>query len=447
MRSIYTLLRNFLHRLRSPAAHRWHLSLHEASPKRGIYYGWYIVGASFLILFFNSGLMYSFGVVFKPIAAEFGWGRGLVSLAFLINMTVFALSISAVGRVYDRFGPKWVILICTMFVSLGLFLTSLMTSLWQFFLFYGVLVAIGFGGTSIPIIGAMTSKWFVERRGLAVSLAVAGYSLGQFVLVPVFAFCALRYGWRLSYMLMGLVTLTVNVLLALLVIKEGRPQAFGITVPRLITSFETQKGEHQSAPLVPTGDMNLSQALRTRSYWLFMIVMFVCGSHDFFVTTHLIPFATDHGVSAVTASNMLAWYGLMGLAGILISGPVADRIGVKVPVALTFMLRVLIFLLILKYTNVRSIYTFALATGFTALITAPLNPVLIVRLYGLSHVGLLAGVITTVHHLGGGCWAFAGGLIFDYTGGYRSIFMLSVATSALAVLCTVLIREKRRSAE
>ena len=414
------------------------MSLNGTSRKQGIYYGWYIVGASFLILFFNSGLMYSFGVVFKPIAAEFGWGRGLVSLAFLINMTVFALSISAVGKVYDRSGPKWVILICTMFVSIGLFLSSLMTSLWQFFLFYGVFVAIGFGGTSIPIIGAMTSKWFVARRGLAVSLAVAGYSLGQFVLVPVFTFFTLRYGWRLSFMLMGLVTLVVNVLLALLVIKEGKPQTSEITSPGLSA---------QSVPFIPIKDMNLSQALRTRSYWLFMIVMFVCGSHDFFVTTHLIPFATDHGVSAVTASNMLAWYGLMGLAGILISGPVADLIGVKIPVVLTFVLRVFIFLLILNYTNVRSIYTFALASGFTALITAPLNPILIVRLYGLSHVGLLAGVITTVHHLGGGCWAFAGGMVFDYTGGYRSIFILSVATSVLAVLCMALIREKRHSVE
>ncbi len=314
-----------------------------------MYYGWYIVGASFLILFFNSGLMYSFGVVFKPIAAEFGWGRGVISLAFSINMVVFALSISAVGKVYDRYGPKWVIVICTMFVSIGLFLTAMMTSLWQFFLFYGVLVAIGFGGTSIPIIGAMISKWFIERRGLAVSLAVAGYSLGQFVLVPVFAFLELHYGWRFSYMLMGLVTLVVNLLLALLVIKDGAPALAGISSKAL--HAEERGGSQQAAGIDPLRDMNLSQALRTRSYWLFMIVMFVCGSHDFLVTTHLIPFATDQGISAVTASNMLAWYGLMGLAGILIAGPVADRVGVKIPVALTFLLRVLIFLMILKYTS------------------------------------------------------------------------------------------------
>ncbi|HME43703.1 MAG TPA: MFS transporter, partial [Syntrophorhabdales bacterium] len=419
------------------------MSLYGTSREKGVYYGWYIVGASFLILFLNSGVVFSFGVVFKPIAAEFGWGRGPVSLAFFINMIVFALSTSAVGKLYDHYGPKWVILICSSFVTIGLFLTSLMTSLWQFFLFYGVLVAIGFGGTSIPLIGAMTSKWFVERRGLAVSLAIAGFSMGQFVLVPAFSFLALRYGWRLSYVVMGLITLVVNIPLALLIIKQGKPQAFGITPPGLEHDKvlqETDKGENQSAPFTPVKDMNLSQALRTRSYWLFMIVMFICGSHDFFITTHLIPFATDHGVSPATASNMLAWFGLMGLAGILIAGPVADLIGVKIPIILTFALRVAIFLLILRRTDVTSIYTFALAAGFTVLITAPLNPPLMVRLFGLSHVGLLAGVITTVHHLGGGFWAFAGGMIFDYTGGYTSVFVLSVATSALAVLCMALIK-------
>jgi sugar phosphate permease len=111
--------------------------------------------------------------------------------------------------------------------------------------------------------------------------------MGQFVLVPAFSFLALRYGWRLSYVIMGLITLVVNIPLALLIIKQGKPQAFGITPPGLGDKQgtrdlkETEKGKNQSAPFVPVKDMNLSQALRTRSYWLFMIVMFICGSHDF----------------------------------------------------------------------------------------------------------------------------------------------------------------------
>jgi predicted MFS family arabinose efflux permease len=178
-----------------------------------------------------------------------------------------------------------------------------------------------------------------------------------------------------------------------------------------------------------------------------MIVMFICGSHDFLITTHLIPFATDHGVSAITASNMLAWFGLMGLPGVLVAGPIADKVGVKLTVALDFLLRVFIFLLILKYTDEGSIYTFALAGGFLALLVAPLTPLLISNLYGLSQLGLLSGVITTAHHCGGGFWAFAGGVIFDYTGGYSFAFALSAAMAALAALCMMFVKEKRHSAE
>ena len=412
-----------------------------------IFYGWYIVAASFLILFFNSGAMLTFGVVFKPIIAEFGWGRGPVSFVFFMNMIVFALTMAVAGRMYDRHGPKWVILVCTTFVSVGLILTSFITDFWQFLLSYGIIVAIGFGGTSISIVTAMTSTWFVKRRGLAVSLAVAGFSLGQFVIVPVFAALASRYGWRPSYAVMGIVVFVVNLVLAVFVIKGGNPSALGKTPlgSGHGTNAGTRQGEAPSS--APVRDLRLGDALRTPSYWLFLTVMFVCGSLDFLVTTHIVPFATDKGVSVTTASNMLAWFGLLGLPGLLIAGPIADRIGVKTPVALTFLLRVFVFILILMCTNETSIYIFAMGMGFTALVTAALNPVLIGKLYGMSHLGVLTGVITTVHHFGGGFWTLAGGMIFDYTGGYTAIFLLSAGLAALAVVCAVLIKEKRHIPE
>jgi len=183
--------------------------------------------------------------------------------------------------------------------------------------------------------------------------------------------------------------------------------------------------------------------MHTRSFWLFLIVMFICGSGDFLVSTHLIPFLTDHGVSSITAGNMFAWFGLMSLAGILAAGPVSDLIGNKIPIVFTFVLRFLLFLLILKYQNLGSFYGFALAFGFTVLITAPLTPTLIGRLYGFTHLGLMAGFITTVHHLGGGFWAYLGGVVFDQTGSYRLAFILSAIMAIVAVLCTLFIVERR----
>jgi len=413
------------------------------SPQGNLFYGWYVLASSFIILFFNSGARVSFGVMFKPMIAEFGWNRSSLSLAFFLNMTFYALSLTIAGRFYDRYGPKWVIIISTIFLSAGFTLISLVDSLWQLFVYYGILAAIGLGGTSVTLIAALMSKWFEKWRGLAISLALSGNSLGQFALVPLFTIFTLRYGWRTAYFCIALIMFVVNIILALLVVK-GDPEDLGI---RPFGDGEKTNREEAQTPLVESSqDLDLREAMRTRSFWLFLIVMFVCGSGDFLVSIHLIPFVTDYGISPITAGNMLAWFGLMSLAGIMIAGPASDLIGNKIPIALTFLLRVLLFLLIIKYQNLASFYIFAFGFGFTYLITAPLTPALIGRLYGISHIGLISGLITTVHHLGGGFWAYMGGLIFDQTGGYQLAFILSAMMAVVAVFCSILIVERRHQA-
>lgn len=406
------------------------------------FYGWYVLSASFAILFFSSGARYSFGVMFKPMITEFGWDRGSISLAFFLNMTLYALSIAVVGRFYDHYGPKWVLVISTIFLSAGYTMISVIDSLWQFLIAYGIIAAIGLGGPSVTLMAAVTSKWFKKWRGLAISLALSGNSLGQFVLIPLFTIFVSRYGWRSSYFYIGLIMLVVNITLAFLVIK-GDPDDLGQRPFGYQSQEETEEeGERTSSGEAPR-DLSLSEAMHTRSFWLFLITMFICGSGDFLVTTHLIPLVTDHGISPITAGNILAWLGLMSLAGILVVGPASDLIGNKIPIALTFLLRFMLFLLILKHQNLASFYVFALAFGFTLLITAPLNATLMGRLYGFSHVGLITGFITTIHHLGGGFWAYMGGLTFDRTGSYRLAFILSAIMALVAVVSTMLITERR----
>jgi predicted MFS family arabinose efflux permease len=183
--------------------------------------------------------------------------------------------------------------------------------------------------------------------------------------------------------------------------------------------------------------------MKTTSFWLFVLVMFVCGSGDFMVTTHLVPLVTDHGVSTTTGGHMLAWFGLLSLGGILVAGPASDWIGDKIPIALTFVMRVALFLLVLKYQGLVPFYVFSLAFGFTFLVTAPLTPTLAGRLYGFSHVGVISGFITTIHHFGGGLWAYVAGVIFDRTGTYDDAFVISAIMALIAIVCAIFIREVR----
>jgi MFS family permease len=407
-----------------------------------MFYGWYVLSASFLILFLSSGARFTIGVMIKPMIAEFGWSRSAISFAVFLNMAVYAVSVIVAGKLYDRYGPKWVIVISTILFSSGTALMSAMTSLWQFLALYGFLSAAGLGGTTVPLFAALMSKWFEKRRGLAISLGLSGNCLGQFALVPLFTYMLVEYGWRLCNLSIGLISFVVNIALAFLVIK-GDPETFGLE-PYGHTQIEQGTRNEGSDPREKQlRDLGLGEAMKTYSFWLFVVVMFVCGSGDFMVTTHLVPLVTDHGISTTTGGHMLAWFGLLSLGGILVAGPASDLIGDKIPIALTFVLRVLLFLLVLKYQGLVAFYVFSLAFGFTFLVTAPLTPTLAGRLYGFSHVGVISGFITTIHHFGGGLWAYFAGVIFDHTGSYDLVFSLSAIMAFVAVVCALLIKQVR----
>ena len=406
-----------------------------------IHYGWYILAASFAFLFFQSGARYAFGVMFKPMITQLGWTRASISSAFFLNMAIFAITLSVSGKIYDRYGPRWVIFISTILLSAGFICIAFIQSLWEFYLYYGILAALGMGGSAVPLIGALMSKWFEKRRGLAISLALSGNCLGHFALVPLFTAFVLKFGWRTTHILIGAIILLVNFTIVLLVIK-GDPEDYGLK-PYGQENQAGADGANASDPMPPPHDLTLTQSMGTVSFWLILIAMFVCGSGDFLIIAHFIPLVTDHGISATIAGHMMAWFGLLSMGGILVAGPLSDLIGNKIPFALSFALRALLFLMILKYQTLLSFYIFAVLFGFTFLISAPLITTMAGRLFGFAHIGLITGFITTIHHLGGGFWAYVGGLIFDSTGSYRMVFVFSTVLAAIATVCGILVKEKR----
>ena len=409
-----------------------------------IFYGWYILTACFFLLFFQAGARFSFGIMFKPMMTQLGWDRASISLVFFLNMIIFALTLSIAGKLYDRWGPKWVILVSTLFLSVGYGSISFISTLWEFHLYYGILAAIGMGGASVPLIAAMISKWFEHNRGLVISLTLSGNCIGQFVLVPVFSDLVLEFGWRTSCIIIALCIFVVNTTLALFVIKSEpghlEPKNYCRQEP---TGNQIIDGSEIS---IPARDLNLKEAMKTTPFWLYLVVMFVCGGGDFLVTAHLVPMVTDLNISPSIAANMLAWFGLLSMGGILIAGPVSDRIGNKIPIALCFVLRLMLLVLILSHQNIYTFYIFAAMFGFTFLITAPLTTTLVGKLYGFSHIGLISGFITMIHHMGGGLWVYIGGWSFDITGSYQWSFYVSAVMAGIALICTLMIKEGRYSA-
>ena len=187
---------------------------------------------------------------------------------------------------------------------------------------------------------------------------------------------------------------------------------------------------------------SLRGAFASRQLWLLMAVYAVCGFQDFFVATHVVAFAEDQGVGALLAGNMLALMGLLGLMGVMASGFLADAFAAARPTALCFALRVAIFAGIIYFQSTLGILVFALAYGFTFLITAPLTVVFAGNIFGTARLGAISGVISMVHQVAGGLGAFVGAFIFDQRGSYDGAFVLMFLLSFLALASTALVRER-----
>ncbi len=398
-------------------------------------YSWAILAVGFSILFFSGGSRFAFGLMLKPMSEELGVSRSTLSLAVTMFMVVSAVAMPFVGRLLDRWSMRGTIAIAAVAGAAGLMLMGQVQSPWQVFLVYGVVYALGNSGASIVPVVVMVSQWFVERRGIANSVAISGNAIGQLVIIGALTSALGAIGWRASYTILGAVNLAVVLPLALLAIKPPPP-----AVP---------DEAEDAPPTIRTGEpapepVALRRAFATREFVLLTLVYTICGIQDFFVATHIVAFAQDQGVGDVLAGNLLAWMGLLGLAGILVAGLLADAFGASRPTVLCFVLRIVAFALILTLQSTPAILVFGLLYGFTFLITAPLTVVFLGNIFGQSRLGALTGTISMTHQIAGGLGALAGGWIYDQTGSYNAAFILMLALSLAATALTLAVRERPR---
>ncbi len=397
-------------------------------------YRWHILAASFLILVIDGGVRFSFGVLIKPLVSEFSWERGAITLAYTLNMLVFACCQPLAGKLLDRFGPKRLFTASALVTSAGLVLTSQTMSLWHLYWSYGVVVAAGISGISIAVVASVLSRWFTQLRVFMSGVAISGTALGQFLFIPLIALLLEKFGWRWTWTSLGILLSLVVVPVSLLVIKsnpaENEPAPAGAA----------EKFPRDLSPSV-------SAVLTSRNFLLVGASYFVCGFQDFLFVTQMIPFATDQGLSTQEASNLQGLAGLLSIPGLLIFAAVSEKLGRKIPLFLTFVPRLVCFALLIFFDGRFWIYASALLFGITLLGLAPLGAALVGELYGFKHIGTLTGVIFWVHHLGGALGAYMGGFTYDLTRSYSMAFSLAMILALVALLTSVSIRAQRRSSD
>ncbi|MQG15347.1 MAG: MFS transporter [SAR202 cluster bacterium] len=393
---------------------------------------WVVLGTGFIVLFFNAGILSAFGLILPDMSEDTGWSRSSLSLAVTVFMIVSAIAMPIVGRISDRYDIRLILATGTIIVAFGTGLIWFIEDFWQLVVLYGVIFAIGHAASSIPPISILVSRWWPKSPGLANSVAIAGMGLGPFVIVTILT-VLLFIGWRNIYAIIGI----VNVVLVLPIVL-----LFAKSQPSDITDHNEQTmSQKDTIPVVETAGatgFKLATILGTSKHmWLLLLVFGICGFQDFFVNTHLVAFANDNEIGKALSGFILALMGLMGLPGVIICGYITDRFGPAIPTLICFLIRTVIFVIIIYYQNTSTIVVFSLFYGSTFLITAPLVAIYAKQVFGSKLMGLTGGIIIMIHQLLGGLGAVLGAVVFDNLGSYDLAFIVSLATSIVAIVISL----------
>ena len=388
----------------------------------------FLLAVCFLVLFFNGGARFAIGLLLHPMAHDLQWSRSTLSLNVTVFMVLSACALPLVGRLVDRFGAGAVLGTAVLVSALGLAAMSFMERPWEALLLYGVVFALGSAGTSVTPIGVLLSRWYPHRMGMANSIAISGMGMGQLLVIAVLAAQLTAFGWRGSFLALGVATLVCVLPLVVAAGRSERPAPASARSP--------------GPPVPPAAGGRagtLREALASNRLRLLLVIYAVCGFQDFLVATHVVAFALDEGVDRLLAGNMLAFMGLTGLGGVLLAGVLNDRFGPVFPTALCFALRIVVSALVLASREPEAIVGAALLYGATFWITAPLAVVFAREVSAIALLGTVSGLITMVHHAAGGIGAFAGAWTFDVHGSYTHAFAAMLVLSVVALGLTMLL--------
>lgn len=422
-----------MHYIRYESDKRLNVTGQKSPGEPRLYYGFIIVVLIFIVMLLSWGTLFSYGVFFNPMLAEFGWTRALVSGAYTLGSLTRGILSIITGRICDRFGLRILITTCGILLGVGFLLMSRINSVWELYIYYGVIVATGIAGCWAPLV-ATVPRWFVWRRGLMIGIVTSGVSFGMLIIPPVITRLISWYGWRDSYIIMGIVCMVLVIIMAQFLKRD--PQQMGLL------PYSERRTEQAPQTLKASG-FSLGEASRTNQFWLICTTYFCYGFFAYCITVHIAPHATDIGLSAINAANVLAIIGGTGIVGRIAMGSVSDRIGIKPSLIIIFIMSSVTLLWLQVANGLWTLYLFALLFGFAYGGLSALQPLLIAGMFGLSSLGLLVGSFSVSFTTGSAIGVFAAGYMFDISGSYHLAFFSCAVLSIIGLVLTALIRPIR----
>ena len=400
----------------------------DRKPK--LFYGYIIVLVGFGIQAVGWGVYSAYGVFFIPLLIEFGWTRAAISGATSLSFLLLGFFTIIAGRLGDKFGPRVVMVGCGLFLGLGYLLMSQVSAIWQLYLFYGLIVAIGSSGLDVLPLSTV-ARWFVRRRGMMSGILKAGTGAGILIMPIVVNGLIVSYGWRTSYLIVG-----------------SAAFAFIILAAQFLRRDPGQKG------LVPYGadeagaaDLNateagfsLREAIHLRQFWMLCAL---CVSTFFCIDTimvHIVPHGVDLGLPAANAATILAVIGGVSMVGRVVMGSAGDRVGSRLAISICFPIMAVALFWLQIAQELWMLYFFAAVYGFAhGGFFALLSP-LVAELFGLGSHGVIFGIVIFSGALGGSLGPVLVGYIFDVTNSYQLGFLACALLAVISFILALLLR-------
>ena len=408
------------------------------APSR-VFFGWWVVMSFVVMTFLSVGLRFTVGPFLKPIVADLGLDRASFSLVIAAGHFLYGAFTPFVGLLVDRVGARPVLLVGTLILGGSLAATGFVTSLWQLWAVYGVLMALGLAATGQVVAAAVIARWFSRRRATALSTLGIGSMSGMSLLVPLAMWLILTVGWRSAYVIFGVGVIAIMLPLSLWIIRES-PEAMGMTVDGVPMA---PLAAGSTAPVERT---DMSQAVQTWSFWQIAAGLFGCGFSMSLLSAHGVPMLTDHGYHPMTASWALGVLGGSSVAFAMVLGAVADRFGRRPVLAWLYGTRALIFAgFFLIRDQPVALLLVAVAGGASMAGSIAMSSAITADIFGRFSMGSVFGSMFLSHQTGAALGSWLAGFMFEATGGYGAAFAVSISLLVIAALVSLRLDERPRT--
>ncbi len=415
------------------------------SKRGGIFYGWYVVAALFFASFLAIGSRQGFGVFVKTWEEEWGVTTAAISVAAAVGWLANGFSQPLVGFLTDKYGGRPVLVISLAVMAMGTIAVAAVSNVFGLIVLYGFVISFASGGISPSTTGVVIAQWFDSRRGTAMSVLIAGGSVGGLVVVPFLSFVLVEFSWQTAWIIVGVLALGLGIPLLLLVVRS-RPQDLGLNIDGDASPVEGSD-DHQIT-VQPVGQKFVErwqEALESKPIWQLSFAYFVCGITTASISVHYVRWAVSEDISTGTAALAFGVLSGINAGGVLVVGWLSDKFQRKKLLGAVYLVRGLAFLSLIFLPGASALWAFAVIGGMSWLATVPLTASLTADVYGVRNLGTLFGLANMSHQIGGAAAVMLFGWAFTQLGSYDLAFGVGAATLLAAGLVSLSIREKQLS--